>query len=645
MAEPLRRSALGLLLALSPAVAAQGQTRWEPLPEPAASVPGPASPTWQPLTQPQPPANASPGVVWQALGPEDPAARIPQVVWQPLNGDPAVALTQPAAPPLNTAQAEQMRRALWPGPDDYAPLLRLGPGVPTAFQVGDQQGQISLYQLSPVGGGGNAAGTGNQNYLGRFDLGLSERLQLSGFYSEADDPLFAPINGKTPTPANLWQSYGGALQLQLLNSDRWKLGLAGSLEVWNVSSGGCDSFSCKSNSNAASLSPNIFNNSGQRVFTRNLVGSVALPLTWRATRTLGLTFTPGVSLLPPTQGAGQGGSGTFYGTNLTLAAGASWRPIPPITLFGSGLLPLGPGTNSFNSDLQFQRVPILTGGVNLALNPRISLEATLTNGFGGTPATAVLALPSDNQLMYMARLVWNPTARDTPELPFTPRSRSLTLGGLSVNLAPVPPAGVVNLWANADSAGNLFGQVAWSASNDFQFLLVDAGAFRGVTPLTPLVSTYASDGGVNLRVGGKAVYLQQLRGAPFTAAGSITLGRNTAAASFQGYVYAEAMATWEANRWLALNLNPKLAWSGVDIPVGVGLSANIQLGRSFQLIPELNLVASDAGASNGTLALRWLASPTAAVDLYVSNAAGLYDIGQLLRSAQARLGGKLTLQF
>ena len=494
-----------------------------------------------------------------------------------------------------------------------------------------------------MAGGGDAGGTGNQNYVGRIDLGVNDKLQVSGFYSEADDPLFSAvrINGQLANPSNFWQSYGGGAQVELVSAKAWKLALGGSLEGWNVGSGGA----LGAGQISQFGSPNIFNDSGQRVYTSNVVGSLAFPLSWQASKTVELTFTPGASFLPATQGAGQGGAGQFYGTNITMAAGAAWQPSTQVTLFGSGLLPLGPGTNSFNSDLKFQKIPILTGGLNYALNPRIGLEAALTNGFGGTPATAVLTLPSANQLMYTARMVWNPQAADTPRLNFTNRSRSLTLGGVSVNTALVPPASVINVWANADDKGNLFGQVAWSASNDFQFILFDAGAFQQVSPINPLVSTYANNGGFNQRFGGKAVFLQQLRGAPLTASGAITLGRNYDASSFQGYLFAEAIGTWEANRWLAFNINPKLAWSGIDTPFGIGVSANIQLGKGFQLIPEVNAVTTNVGSSNGTLSLRWLPRPTTALDIYISNAAGVYDMGQLLKNDSARIGAKFTIQL
>ena len=59
--------------------------------------------------------------------------------------------------------------------------------------------------------------------------------------------------------------------------------------------------------------------------------------------------------------------------------------------------PLGSGTNSFDRNLKYSRVPVFSGGLNWHLNPRIALQGQLTNGFGATPATALLTLPSDNR--------------------------------------------------------------------------------------------------------------------------------------------------------------------------------------------------------------------------------------------------------
>ena len=569
--------------------------------------------------------------------------------WYPVRSDQLIVLPKDLSIsniPNSLDEAQLLIDNLKPAAVDFPPQLRLGMALPTAQQLSDQQSQLSFFQLAPFGGGkqGGGGGTGNQNYAARLDAGLTDHVQISAFYSVADDPLYVPITGKTERPANFWESYGGALQWRLFGSTNtpWTLALAGSLEAWMVGSGGCDSFSCKGQNTA---SPNIFNNSGSRVQTTNLVGSLSLPITWQALPTLALTFTPGVNFLPNSQGSGQGGSGPFYGNNVSLAAGASWRPIPTLTLFGSGLFPLGPGNNSFNGDLVFARVPILTAGLNWALNPRIALEGQLTNGWGATPATALLALPSDNRLGYTARFLFTPGALDTPQSALSGRQRSLALGGLTVNTALVPTRGTTELWANGDNQGDGFGYIGYSLSNVFQLDVYTGGVFNNVRPVSDLANIYASDGGWNYRFGGKAIAMSQLRGAPFSLGGRISLGRNTAPSSYQGYVFAESVSTWEANSWLAFNLNPKLAWSGVSIPWGVGLSANIQLGPSFQLIPELNVVGSQISASNATLALRWLATSSTNLEVYVSNAAGLVDMGQLIENSNLRVGGRLLFSF
>lgn len=687
MAEPLlgsRRWANSALvvatLALQPV---QAQPSWQAIPAQPfpGGQPAPGLPQWQriipdpipggrkgsPIWQPLPGAGAagpSRQLVWQPVAPvaaeskpgiASPGAKpgrvLPQTWTRTTSADPlpsgSANQAKPIArPPTSAAEAQALLDGLKPTAADFTPQLRLGEAVPTAQQLGDQQGQFSVFQLAPLGGAkqGGGGGTGNQNYAARLDAGITDQVQISAFYSVADDPLYAPITGKTIQPANFWESYGGALQWRLLGSSTtpWKLALAGSLEGWTVGSGGCDSASCKGQNNA---SPNIFNNSGSRVLTTNVVGSLALPITWQALPTLALTFTPGVSFLPGSQGANQGGSGLFYGTNISLAAGASWRPIPSLTLFGSGLMPLGPGNNSFDGNLVFARVPIVTAGINWALNPRIALEGQLSNGWGATPATALLALPSDNRLGYSARFVFTPGGLDSPQPAMTDRQRSLALGGLTVNTALVPPRGTTQLWANGDSQGNGFGSIGYSLSNSFQLDGYQGGAFNNVRPASDLASTYASDGGWNYRFGGKAIAISQLRGAPFSLGGRISLGRNTDPSSYQGYVFAESVSTWEANSWLALNLNPKLAWSGISTPWAVGLGANIQLGRHFQLIPELNVVGSEINASNGTLALRWLATSSTNLEVYVSNAAGLFDIGQLLDNSTMRLGGRLLFSF
>ena len=563
------------------------------------------------------------------------------VRWFPV--DPAIAtelLPQEALPPSGTITEPPPRAS------DYAALLRLGQ-LPTASFLDDGTGQLSFQQVSPGSGQqGGGGGTGNQNYGFRADLAINTKLLISAFYTYADDPLFAPITVRPTQPDNLWTVAGGALRARLGGGSNWAIAAEGSIEVFTVGSGGCFSNNC------TGTSDNIFNSSGQRVLTRNWIGALSLPLSWNPVPRWQLSLVPGVSLLPASQAGG-----TFYGTNVTMGVGSTYRIGDQLNLFSSAIFPLGPGNNAFNSSLTYLRVPILTAGANYAVNPRIGLEASITNGYGLTPATAVLALPSaPYEPMLSGRFVWSPGAPDSLPVRFTSeRQRSLALGGLSVSTAVLPPALTTQLWANGDSQGNLLGSAAYSISNDFQFELsggtygnAGAAATGATGTAASFLDTYMGPGNTNIRFGGKAMVFRPTKNLPIWAAGRITVGRNFDASSYQGYLFFETVNTWEATPWLAFNLNPKLAWSGLGTPWGVGLSANIQLGKSFQLIPEVNVVATDFGGrngSNGTLALRWLAAPTTALDIYASNASGLLDLGQVLGTNQLRVGGKLTVQF
>jgi hypothetical protein len=588
---------------------------WQPAPLPASASFGTQAPRWVEL---------APG---EAL---------------PLPAD------APQPQPRSLQEAQERLEQLQPLAESYPSLLRLGQ-LPTAELLDDGYGQISFQQVSP-GSGGVAGGTGNQNYGFRADLAVNSNLMLSAFYSYADDPLFAAITVRPSQPANLWTAGGVGLRGRLAGNKTWAVAAEGSLELFSVGSGGCFSNGC------SNTSANIFNTSGQQVYNRNVVGSLSLPLRWNPLPRWQLALTPGVSFLPATQGASQGGAGTFYGTNISLGVGSNYRLGDQLNLFASAVFPLGPGTNAFDSSLNFVRVPILSIGANYAINPRIGLEASVTNGYGLTPSTAILALPSaPNEAMLSGRFVWNPGAPDGPRVRFTPRQRSLSLGGVSVNTALLPPAETSQLWLNADSLGNLLGSIAYTVSHDFAFE-ISGGTYGNAGPAATgatgsaasFLNTYLGPGNRNLRFGGKAVVLRPSQGLPVWAAGRITVGRNFDSSSYQGYLFFESVNTWEATPWLAFNLNPKLAWSGFGTPWGVGLSANIQLGPSFQLIPEVNAVATSFGGpngTNGTLALRWLATERTAVDLYASNATGLLDLGQLLGTSQIRVGAKFTAQF
>jgi len=622
----------------------EAQIQWQTLPKPQLQL---YSPQFMPVPAEKP---KSAPVLWTPVPNEPESIRhVPHwTVRQPESGE--VPLNAPAPTPLTAQEAEARRQQLPPPSESYAPLLRLGQ-MPVANFLSDGYGTLSFQQVSP-GSGGTAGGTGNQNYGFRADLSINNALLLSAFYTYADDPLYAPITVRASQPANLWTVGGLALRGRLAHGSSWALAAEGSVELFSVGSGGCFSFNCSSKSD------NIFNTSGQRVLARKVVGSISLPLRWNPVPRWQLALVPGASFLPSQLGGAQGGAGPFFGTNISVGVGSSYRVGDQLNLFSSAVFALGPGNNAFDNTLTFSQVPILSVGANYAVNPRIALELAVTNGFGLTPATAILALPSDpSQAMLSGRFVWNPTAPDSPKPTYTPRQRSLGFGGLSVSSALLPPVDTTQLWINGDSLGNLLGSAGYTVSNDFQFEVSggtygNAGAVATGAPTgssaASFLNTYMGPSNANLRFGGKAMVFRPTKGLPIWASGRITVGRNLDASSYQGYLFFETINTWEATPWLAFNINPKLAWSGKGTPWGVGLSANIQLSPSLQLIPEINAVATSLGGqngTNGTLALRWLAGKSTAIDLYASNASGILDLGQLLGTEQVRIGGKLTLQF
>ena len=613
----------------------QATPGWQPLSpgSSGAAKPGqPAAPQWKPMPTPAPGSGPAP-VVWQPVAPGEKQSLPPSSGQAPKR-----------QPPTSQAEAEALIQRLEPPADSYSTLIRLGQ-LPTANGLESGNDQIIFQQVSPLGGGA-AGGSGNQNYLLRGDFSLSENFQISAYYTYADDPLYSAPASKPNNPGNLWTIYGGALKGRLAGGKAWQWAAEGALELFSVGSGcGGQGNSCTGGELG---NANIFNNSGQKVWTRNIVGSLALPLSWQATKQLQLSLVPAVSWLPSSQGSNQGGAGEFFGTNISLGVGANYRPNAQVQLFGSAMVPLGPGNNSFDSKLVYSRTPILSLGTNFAVNPRIALEGSITNGFGLSPSTAILALPSAPwQPMLSGRFIWTPGAPDSKSPNYTARQASLALGGLSVNTALTPSNGTKQFGFNADSRGNLFGFGGVSVSNDFQFQ-VAAGQFNGISPQNSFISTYEGGGNLNLRFGGKAMVMRPTKGLPLWTGGRISVGRNYQASSYQGYLFFESMNTWEATPWLAFSLNPKLATSGLGTPWGVGIGANIQLGQSFQLIPEINAVATDLGGTNGTngsLNLRWLANQKTTVDLYVSNAAGLLDMGQLLGNSQVRVGTKVMLSF
>ena len=60
-------------------------------------------------------------------------------------------------------------------------------------------------------------------------------------------------------------------------------------------------------------------------------------------------------------------------------AGLEWKPVKELSLSASITHPFGDGTNNFNSDLTYSKVPIYSTGIKFLFSPIVGIEGQVTN--------------------------------------------------------------------------------------------------------------------------------------------------------------------------------------------------------------------------------------------------------------------------
>tara|TARA_Y100001968_G_scaffold280565_1_gene277218 strand:- start:88930 stop:90834 length:1905 start_codon:yes stop_codon:yes gene_type:complete len=505
-------------------------------------------------------------------------------------------------------------------------FLNLGPALPTANTLNEGDQRISFSQVSPIteGAGG---GTGNQNYFLYLDYGATNELTLTTFYTHADDDLHNNIDTLDPQPGNRWISYGAGFKWKKIDSKNFKLSLAGSIEKWDVKSGGCNLYNC------VKSSKNIFNSSLDEVSNSNVIGSIALPISWHIYEPLEITLAPKFIFLPDTQG-NNNGSGEFYGNNFGVGLGMTYKPFSKLSTFSSAFIPLGSGNNSFNNKLLFQKNIIYTSGINYVLDPNIAFEGYLSNSFGGSPSTGILSIPSGNDILYGARLIYTPTNLEIPNSTQELEESDFRFGGISVSSADQLNFGEKRVKAGIDSRGSLWSRLDWSISNLFS---VDLSSTRieqqSDDPNHNLSNSYHNISEIMIRAGGQATLFSQDRGDFFTNALRVSAGR----ARGIGWYFTEMLNTYKATKNLKFNLNPKIAFSGYGNAASIGTSINLKLNKYIYLIPEANFAVKEA-QDNWTFAIRYIPFDSKFIDIYTTNSLNFMDVGQLFRSEDQRFG-------
>lgn len=485
-------------------------------------------------------------------------------------------------------------------------------------------------------GGGAAGGTGQQNNSFIIDYGIGEFSQLTGYFSEADDDTYRYINGNRAQ--YFMQTYALSLKNKIWKSEKLKSSISffSSIEYLRISSGSEKTKSIYNESN------DLF---GKDKFGK-LIYSFSLPYTKKLRERITYSFVPGMIFLPEKIGS-KTSRNNFYGNNFYIANGICFNLSEDLILHGSLTHPLGPGNNHFDRNLNFSRKPIYSYGINWDINKKIGIEAKITNGFGSTPATGLLTLPSENVLLYAANIKYRADGKDTPLKPLNKRDKLISYGGITVNNALLPSGQKNHFSINADSKGNYFGTYSYSLSNIFQLEILNLGSIynekNNLHKAKNFTNAYLDKDNFNIRVGGKFLLFSPQKNDILWTSFRTSLGRNES--SDQGYILSELLNTYRINNWIASNLSLKYFLSGYQKFGVIGASMYLNVSDKLQIIPELNYLSDKNLNTNYTLAIRYSLNENKSIDLYSSNTLGTQDLGQLLKSKDNRIGIKLNFLY
>jgi len=483
--------------------------------------------------------------------------------------------------------------------------------------------------------GGKSQGTGQQNPLFLVDFGFTNDSIISFYFTEADDNLYNLINGDL-SPYS-WQSYALSYKKRLFDNkdNKFSASIVSTIEYWKITSGDISSKS-------------IFNNKddsfGKEKY-HNLIGAFSFPLMKEFNKKVIVAFVPGVTFLPDRIGSKNIGKNS-YGKNFYLGAGIVWNILDNLKVLSSFTNPLGPGSNYFDSNLNFSNKSIYSYGLNWNVNQKVGIEGKITNSYGGTPSTGLLTIPSDNKPLYSANLIYNPYGLDNKLNALIEKDSLISFGGITVNNALIQDSGKSQGTLNYDTSGNTFFSYKYSLSNIFQLELLNIGKFNDTSnpknKNLDLRNTYLNDNNLNFRLGGKLMIFSPQKNDGLWSSLRTSVGRNDD--TNQGYIYSEFINTLRLNNWMATNISPKYFFSGVDSFGVLGISKYINLSDKFLIIPEINIQLSKESESNNTISFRYSYSPSRSIDLYFSNAIGIQDLGQNLKGEE-KFGIKLNFNY
>jgi len=502
-------------------------------------------------------------------------------------------------------------------------FLDYGQSTPSANTLPGAEFRIQIGQVSTFQGGDYSGGTGNQNYFSKILYGINNNTNFSIFYTEADDPLYKRISSKPINPSNLYTNFGFSLRRNLFNLKNSSIALDTSYERWRFKSGGCNGFGCNTNSN------NIFNQDYGVIDNTNSLISISLPFTTKFDNNLELTISPRYIFLPKYQNGYD-----FFGQNLGIGLGGKYSFNKKFRLFGSSYIPIGSGYNSFNSDLIYSKKLINTLGISYSFDQRTALEGFITNSFGATPATSILTLPSSNEVLYGARLIYTPSILEKNNL------------------------GKANLSESHSKTSNVerksFNYVFFNdRSNFYKLNLGLSEAFtldisseiidEKITKDNQFVNTYIEPGTRSLRVGGAIKVFSPQPKNNISSAFRFSFGR-TMGNVRNGYLFGELINKIILNKRFSIKINPKFSNTGTGNLYSLGSSVNLKLNNRLEIIPESNFSIKNS-ENNLSLTARTFLKENIFIDIFSTNSLGVSDMSKQFKNESTKYGAKLTLKF
>ena len=510
---------------------------------------------------------------------------------------------------------------------NYQSNFRIDPIINTSHIIPIDSNFFEVVWKSSFSGG-QAGGTGNQDYGLIYDYGLSEKELISFYYSVSDDPLYSKIIGQEKPVPNYWQNFAISYKKNIFNNPKSSLSVGGSFELFDITSGSL-------------LVDNIFNNN-REFSTQKFIGSLFIPFQYELNDKLSLYIDNGVVYFPS-----KISDLNFFDTILYSGTGIDLKINNSLKFISSIKIPFT-GHNSFDESLEFHRFPIYSIGFDYELDEKVDFKIRTTNSFMISPSTSILTIPSNNIPLYYLGLSLKPYNFDRVHPQYSRQETKLSFGGLSVGNALLNPNGIYSLNFLLDSKGSYNFKLKNAFSNKLELEFVNISSTKNSpqnnSQPDEVFNNFISEDNLNTRLGLVANFLRiDSSNFKYWNSGRISLGRSQK--NKQGYYFLEQMNSFLLNENLTFNVNPKAYLTNLNSIFGLGLSINYSYNDFVDLIAETNIYENKNIYTNNTFGLRFFLNNYQSLDLYYSNAVGLFDISSMLNSNESNIGLKINIRI